>query len=280
MVQPSEIILQEKINSDQTWEIVDLYSEEHSLGSDMGLQRIKGREITIIPSTNNVLRNKREPDPEKEPDPFHWKSQKETDQIHRIMMKAITIGTPLISHIPQNQKESESINWDYYCISLPFTLHRLDGNRYYESLVFQVTLSDPRITAVDLFPQNITAKTGIENKLSISPELKIAYKQVKMDIGGKAKSSKENIITLEPRITAFGKGQHQFYWEYKELCEQPSLPGSKQAIVLLRVPYGNTKITTKLSYKAIVVEKIFGVLIRRDVESAAYQTTLTLSKFP
>ncbi len=196
--------------------------------------------------------------------------------LQRIMEGEVTIGIPVIGHALRNQREPSPIRWDYYSISLPFTLHRLDGNRYYESAVFQVTLDNSTITAADLFPTDITAETKIEKRLSISPELKISFKQAEAVMKGEVESSREYII-LAPRITAFGKGQRQFYWEYKEFREQPVFPGDKQAVVVLQVPHGTTQVSAQLDYKAIVIEKVFGVLSKKNVKSG----TLPVSwKFP
>ncbi|MCO5382629.1 MAG: hypothetical protein NHB15_11470 [Methanosarcina barkeri] len=233
MAQSNEFILQDKINSDQVWKTVDLYSEEKSLGSEASLQRI--------------------------------------------MEGSVTIGNPVICSILRNQGETGATFWDYYIVSLPFTLHRLDGNRYYKFSIFQVTLDNPIITATDLFPQDITTETKIEKRFSISPKLQISFNKIAkgdMKIGG-IESSKE-YITLAPLITAFGRGQRQFYWEYKEFREQPVLPGDKQAVALLRIPHGTTKISAQISYKAVVIVTLFGMCVNKDVKSDTLPVTWVL----
>ncbi len=233
MVQSNDIILQEKIESGQVWKTVDLYSEEKSLGSDTGLQRV--------------------------------------------MEGSVTMGNPIISNVIRNHREIGSTFWDYYIVSLPFTLHRLDGDRHYRSSVFRVTLDNSNITAIDLFPQDITTETKIERKLSISPKIQIRFNKIangSMKIG-KIESSKE-YITLLPLITSFGRGQQQFYWEYKEFREQPVLPGDKQAIALLRTPHGITQINAQIDYKADIIVTLFGVLRSKVVKSDTILVTWML----
>ena len=197
--------------------------------------------------------------------------------LQRIMTGEVTIGMPVVEKVLRNHGKADSVHWDYYSISLPFTLHRLEGNRYYESAIFQVTLNDSQITATALFPTDITAETKIEKKLSLSPEFKISYRQAEAGINAEKESSKEYIV-LAPCITAFGKGQQQFYWEYKQFREQPVFPGDKQAVVVLRVPRGMTQVSAQLDYEAVVAETLFGIVYKKNIKSGVLPVSWKLPK--
>ncbi len=197
--------------------------------------------------------------------------------LQRIMTGEVTIGNPVVEKALRSQNTADSVHWDYYSISLPFTLHRLEGNRYYESAVFQVTLDNSKITAADLFPTDITIETRIEKKLSLSSEFKLSFKQVDAGLNAGEELSREYIV-LAPCITAFGKGQQQFYWEYKKFREQPVFPGDKQAVVVLRVPHGMTQVTAQLDYEAVVAETLFGITLKKNVKSGRLPVIWTLPK--
>jgi hypothetical protein len=56
-------------------------------------------------------------------------------------------------------------------IDQPFTLQQLEGDRYYESVVFQVTLDNPSITAEDLYPKDVTTPLTVLNKFTFNPSV-------------------------------------------------------------------------------------------------------------
>ncbi len=200
--------------------------------------------------------------------------------LQRIMEGEVTIGKPTIKYIPQEQSAHGSVKWDYYSVDAPFTLHRLDGNRYYERAVFQVTLMEPSSIAYDLFPTDIiTAETKVKKALSISSDFKFSFKAIEATIGGKEEDSFEYIV-LTPLVTPFGKGEKQFYWEYKEFKEQPVFPGIKQAAIILQVPHGLKRINVDLEYKADVVETLFGMITKRKSKTDTVPVTWELSKGP
>jgi hypothetical protein len=185
----------------------------------------------------------------------------------RIMEGEITVGRPLLNCIARKQSGSDLLRWDYYSVDIPFTLHRLDGDRAYELAVFQVTLKDSSSIACDLFPSEaITAETKVKKTLSVSSDFKFKYKMIDTGVGGKSDSSLEYVV-LTPTVTPFGKGENQFYWEYRGFNEQSVIPGVKQAAVILQVPHGLRRISIELTYRADVTERLFGVLSRRKTKT-------------
>lgn len=198
-------------------------------------------------------------------------------RLQRVMEGEITVGIPVLDRTRVGRPKNEPQGWEYYSLSLPFTLHRLDGNRYYETAVFQVTMDDAEITAEDLFPSEITTKITVERKLSVLPEVKLGFKVAEGKVGmGTERNT--NYVVLEPYITAFGKGQRQFYWEYRKWQDQPVHPGDKQAVVILRVPRGVRTVAAHLEFKAIVVEKVLGVWRKRNAKTGGFPITLKLPK--
>jgi len=200
--------------------------------------------------------------------------------LQRIMEGKITIGKPTIKYIPWKQPAHRPVKWDYYSVDTPFTLHRLDGERYYELAVFQVTLKELSSIAHDLFPTDtITVKTKVKKTLSISSDFKFSFKAIEADLGGKEEDSFEYIV-LTPLVTPFGKGEKQFYWEHKEFKEQHVFPGVKQAAIILQVPHGLKRISADLEYKADVVETLFGMITKRKSKTDTVTVTWELSKEP
>lgn len=231
----SELVLQATIEPDRKMKTIELYSEEHSLGSG---------------------------------------------DLQQIMEGKITIGNPTIKYITSKQPAREQVQWDYYTVDIPFTLHRLDGNRYYELAVFQITLKEPSSSANDLFPANIvTVETRVKKTLSISSDFKFGFKAIEAGLGGKGEGSLEYIV-LTPLVTPFGKGEKLFYWEHKEFKEQHVFPGVKQAAVILQVPHGLKRINADLDYRADVVETLFGVITKRKSKTDTVPVTWELSKAP
>lgn len=197
--------------------------------------------------------------------------------LQRIMEGKVTIGKPMIKNIPLKQSAQGVVKWDYYIVDTPFTLHRLDGERYYELAVFQVTLKEASSIAKDLFPRDIiTVKTKIKKSLSISSDLKFSFKAIETGLGEKKEDSLEYII-LTPLLTPFGKGESQFYWEYKEFNEQHVFPGIKQAAIILQVPHGLKRISADLGYKADVVETLFGMITKKKSKTDTVLVTWDLS---
>jgi len=200
--------------------------------------------------------------------------------LQRIMEGEVTIGKPTIKYIQQEKSVHRLVNWDYYSVDAPFTLHRLDGDRYYERAVFQITLKEPSSIAYDLFPTDIiTVETKVKKALSISSDFKFSIKAIEANFEGKGEDSLEYIV-LTPLVTSFGKGENQFYWEYKEFKEQHVFPGVKQAAIILQVPHGLKRISADLEYKADVVETLFGVITKRKSKTDTVSVTWELSREP
>lgn len=144
----------------------------------------------------------------------------------------VTIGLPTINALPHSQHVDRG-GWDYYSLYQPFTLHRLEGERNYQSLVFQVTVDNPSVIAADLFPKDVNVELHIENRLSVTSQLKFSCKNI-VEVGAGAEiETKKGYINLIPIIIAYGEGEREFYWEYETWKEQPVFPGVKQAAVIL-----------------------------------------------
>jgi len=236
MAEPSELVLQSTIEPDRELKTLELYSEEHALGSG---------------------------------------------NVQRVMEGKITIGKPMIKHIPWKQPAQGPMKWDYYSVDTPFTLHRLDGERYYELVVFQITLKEPASIANDLFPTDIiTVQTKVKKTITVSSDFKFSFKAIEADLGGKKEEDSLEYILLTPLVTPFGKGENQFYWEHKEFKEQHVFPGVKQAAIILQVPHGLKHISVELEYRADVVETLFGMMTKRRSKTETLPVIWELSETP
>lgn len=166
--------------------------------------------------------------------------------------------------------------WDLYLVIIPFTLHKALGESYYEEMTFFVEMASRDVTAFDLFPKNITddveAKTYI-----LSPRLTIAPTETGIDQVGK----QIRFTSLRPRITAFGEGEHSFYWVYEAAHKQKGVaPETKHALIVLQVPRGTSSITATISYETVIVKQLLGVWRRRDGATEAHQIQWDLTGAP
>ena len=196
----------------------------------------------------------------------------------RIREGEISIGSPVINQIQLEESEGELSRWNYYTIDIPFTLHRLDEQRHYDLVVFQITLGEASSIARDIFPREVvTAETKIKKSLSISSDLKFSFQPIETSFGSKEEDSLEYIV-LKPLLTPFGKGERQFYWEYKKFNEQSVLPGVKQAAFILQTPMELEAINVHFDYEADVSEKLFGVITKKKTKTDRFTESWLLPK--
>jgi hypothetical protein len=198
--------------------------------------------------------------------------------MQRIVEGRVSTGNPRVKYLASSLPEKGKIKWDYYGIDIPFTLHRLDGERYYEVVLFRVTLKDMRSIAYDIFPSDsIKSTTKVKKNVSFTADMKFNLKAMEANTGANIADSSEYIV-LTPVLTPFGKGENQFYWEHKGFNGQPVTPGVKQAAVVLRVPHGLRQINANLEYRADIVETLFGVMTVRKSKADAFPVTLKLAR--
>lgn len=195
--------------------------------------------------------------------------------LQRITRSRVTVGKTIIKDLGYIYSEAGE-DWAYYSVYQPFTLHRIEGDCRYFSVVFQITLDDPSLIAVDLFPKEVMQELHVETKLSVTPNIKFNFNKVaEVDIGGHTETDK-TFITLVPQILAYGEGEREFYWEYTPGTNRSVYSGTKQAVVLLRVPLRTLLITGKISYEVVIEEPVFGRFMRKNIKSGEYPIAWTL----
>lgn len=145
--------------------------------------------------------------------------------------------------------------WDMYFIRFPFTLHATPENRYYKEVVFYISISDKSVTAYDLFPKDITSKEEVNKSVVIAPEGK--FKDVELSLGSYNTTVK--FTRLQPEISAFGVGENKFYWRYSSLGGSGVLPGSKHALIILKVPHGVRQVNGEIYFKAVMAKQFLGI---------------------
>jgi hypothetical protein len=144
--------------------------------------------------------------------------------------------------------------WDMYFIRFPFTLHPTPENRYYKQVDFSISISDKSVTAYDLFPTDITSKEEIGKSVVIAPEGK--FKDVQLNLGSYNTTVK--FTRLQPEITAFGVGENNFSWRYSSLGSSGILPGTKHALIILKVPHGVRQVNGEIYFKVVMVKPWLG----------------------
>jgi nucleoside phosphorylase len=143
--------------------------------------------------------------------------------------------------------------WDFYFLYIPFNLHPAHDSRKYQKVTFFVKLSNPQVTAFDLFPKNITTLVDETHSFTIFPQLKFGDVDASLGQIGQAM----RFARLYPSITAIGEGQNVFYWVYSsDTPEREVLPGCKHALVILRVPHGLPTVEGKISYEVVTARRL------------------------
>lgn len=199
-------------------------------------------------------------------------------RLQRIVEGKITIGQPRVRFLSSSQPVLGKIEWDYYSVYIPYTLHRLDGDRHYEVVVFQVTLKGPRSIAYDIFPSDsIKAETKVRKNLSYSADMKFNIKAFEVGAGTTTQDTNEYVL-FTPLFTSFGKGESQFYWEHKGFKGQAVATGIKHAAIVLRVPHGVRQIKADLDYRADVFDPLFSFIPLRKTKTDHFPLTLGLKK--
>lgn len=153
--------------------------------------------------------------------------------------------------------------WDMYFIRFPFTLHATPENRYYKEVIFYISISDKSVTAYDLFPTDITNKEEVDKSVVIAPEGK--FKDIELSLGSYNTTVK--FTRLRPEISAFGVGENNFYWRYSSLGGGGVLPGSKYALIILKVPHGVRQVNGEIYFKAVMAKQWLGNWRSTDAQS-------------
>lgn len=154
--------------------------------------------------------------------------------------------------------------WDLYFIRFPFTINPTPKNRYYQKVTFHVSLKDESATAFDLYPKDIKTKEEIEKAIGIAPEGK--FKDVGLKVGSYSTTVK--FTRLRPEISAFGEGEHAFFWIYSGTGSGGVSPGTKHALIILKVPHGKRQVAGEIYYETIMLKDWLGKWLPVEANSA------------
>lgn len=145
---------------------------------------------------------------------------------------------------------------DLYLICLPFTLHEPPVTAYYEKVTFFVELASKETVAFDLFPRNITSSSEVTRTYKLSPQITI--EPVGLSFLGEI-TRQITFTSLRPVITAFGEGEHSFYWVYRGTEDAPKVvPETKQALIILQVPLETAAVDGQIHYEVVLAKRRFG----------------------
>ncbi len=170
------------------------------------------------------------------------------------------------------------IEWDFYSVYIPYSLEGLDGGRYYELVIFQVTLKDQRSIAYDIFPSDpIKATTKVRKSLSFTADMKFNFKAVEVGAGAATQDTNEYVVLI-PLLTPFGKGESQFSWEHRSFKGQYVAPGIKHAAIVLQAPHGLRQIEADLEYRADIYDPLFNFIPYRKIKTDLFPLTIGLMK--
>lgn len=150
--------------------------------------------------------------------------------------------------------DSDRKKWDLYFIRFPFTINPTPKNRYYKKVTFYIALNEKSVTAFDLYPKDIQTKEEVEKAIGIAPEGK--FKDIELKMGSYSETVK--FTRLRPEISAFGEGESSFYWIYSGLASDGVAPGTKHALIVLKVPHGKQQVAGEIYYEAVMSKEWLG----------------------
>ncbi|MEA1867369.1 MAG: hypothetical protein U9N19_04615 [Thermodesulfobacteriota bacterium] len=195
------------------------------------------------------------------------------DVTSRITESKVTLGRGHTSFIPTSTPISsqqiitpDRSIWDLYLIHIPFTIHEPPEDSYYHKVKFKIDLANPDISAFDLLPKNVTSKVEVTKTYILSPQL--TFKEVEGRVG--ELGYKVRFDSLRPIISAFGIGEHKFYWVYTSQDNQKLLPGTRHVLVVLQAPKKIDSIYAMISYEVVIVKKLFGQWRSSDAITDSY----------
>lgn len=162
--------------------------------------------------------------------------------------------------------------WDLYFISIPFTIHATPANRYYKKVTFHMALDDESVTALDLYPKDINFKEEMEKVMGFSPEGK--FKGVDLKLGSYTTTVK--FTRLRPAISAFGEGESSFYWIYSSFQGEGVVPGTKHALIILKVPHSKREVRGELYYETVMEKERLGKWLPNEAKTAKAPFVLKL----
>ncbi len=167
----------------------------------------------------------------------------------------------------QPLQTSNRTKWDFYLVTIPFTLHEAPGKNYYHEVTFFINLSTPNSTAFDIFPKSITLPIEKATTYTVASDMKIREVQDT----AKLVNGLLRFDTLHPLIIAFGEGENNFYWTYRASRRQKGvLPETKHVLVLLRVPHGTKVVEGTISYEIVIAKHFLGEWYDTDSEVDPY----------
>lgn len=149
--------------------------------------------------------------------------------------------------------QGDTKNWDVYSLYFPITLHETPSTRYYEKLIFHVSLNVPSATALLLFPKEVESREEIEKTFGLSPEVKV--KDLALTLG--SYTVKEKYTRFRSKIRAMGVGQNSFYWTYLAFGDGRIEPGDKEVLAIVQVPRGTKKLSGEIYYEAVMAKELF-----------------------
>lgn len=145
--------------------------------------------------------------------------------------------------------------WDLYLVIIPFTLHPLQENKYYKQVKFTISLASQEIRAFDLFPRNIL--TTLEGSKGYTLSVHGRFQEIDNDQLNIGKQLR--FAPLQPKISAFGEGEHKFYWIYEGVGEKREVDAEgKYVLAVLRVPRGTTLVKGDIHCRAKLQMDVFG----------------------
>jgi hypothetical protein len=186
--------------------------------------------------------------------------------------KLYRISTAETSENPRRVLPAGVLPPEYYLVVLPFDLYRAQGARKYRRVIFQVELTDQRITASKLIPQNIFTAEDVKKAYTLGGTIDVK------GVGGTVERKVEVTSThLRPVVTIYGQGSRQFTWEFTSQRNQEIEPGAKEVAAVLEVPRGIEKVSAVITYQLEVQRRWAGDWVQPAVEPAPPSYAMPLS---
>lgn len=233
------ILTEDPLPEGERLESIDIFSEEAALTPDLPAQRVVEGRLTLGRQRIGLL------------------------------LPSSSVGSG-------SDREPERSEELLYLIWAPFTLHLPPGNKLYEEVRLHVDLFDETVSAISLFPDNVSHKEEVEELYTLSPQFNFVGVEASLVSAGFTVKFER----LRPIVRAFGVGENYFYWVYSDATGEGVLPGTKHALIVLSVPSGRRSMAGRIRYCVTLRKKTFGKWLKKQSRTDDYDFVWQLAKSP
>ncbi|HEV7509192.1 MAG TPA: hypothetical protein VGS07_30225 [Thermoanaerobaculia bacterium] len=137
-----------------------------------------------------------------------------------------------------------------YVIKVDFTLNKLEGKKSCRKMTLLLAVDEPGSTVIDFFPRHLNSSQQIPKSLAVTPSAEL--------IGLQGSQGAFPVDALEPKITGFGKHEHNIYWTFEAAEGRSIAEGARSVFLVLTMPSERAKALLSVEGEADIGSYAFG----------------------